>query len=195
MTSQRRTARRANAGGAPASERLSIGSISAASTSSRSASSRSRVGLAGEQRGNVALGDRRGEREQLVADPVATVGGICVRRVGHGLQAECRAERNGLCPADGEQRSARPDACGHGAHPGQTVEPAAAQEVEQHGLGLVVGGVSGEHTGGEHGVAGRSGAGLEVRAGLDHDALGPEPGAEARRRCRDDVGLGLRTRS
>ena len=54
-----------------------------------------------------------------------------------------------------------------GTHAAEAVEPGAAHQVEQHRLGLVVGGVAEQRVGGEHGVAGGPGPGLEVRARLD----------------------------
>ncbi len=82
------------------------------------------------------------------------------------------------------------------AHAGQAVEAGAPQEVEQDGLGLVVGGVAGEDVGGQHGVAGGPGPGLEVGAGGDVDRLGPEAGAEPGRGGLDAaVGLGLRAQA
>ena len=74
---------------------------------------------------------------------------------------------------------------------GEPVEPGAPQQVEQHGLGLVVGGVAGEHVGRQRGVAGPPGARLEVGPGLDRrPRTARNAGAEPRRRRRDDVGLG-----
>ena len=93
-----------------------------------------------------------------MADPVAAEGGRLVGRIVDRSQAEVRAQRPGL--ASGAGRGADG---GRGPHAGQPVEPGAPQEVEQHGLGLVVGRVAGQDVGRQDGVARGPGPGLEVR--------------------------------
>jgi hypothetical protein len=66
------------------------------------------------------------------------------------------------------QREDRVRARGHRR---QAVEARAAQQAEEDGLGLVVGGVTGHHVRGEHGAAGVTGAGLEVGSGLHVDPV------------------------
>ena len=62
---------------------------------------------------------------------------------------------------------------------GRPSRPEPAQEVDQDGLGLVVGGVAGEHVRREDAEPGGTGPRLEVRAGLDVHALGPKGSTEA----------------
>ena len=89
---------------------------------------------------------------------VATEARVVVRLVVDRLEPERRRTARGSPLAAGGAAAAAPD-----RKPGEPVEARAAEEVEEHRLGLVVGGVAGEHAGREHGVAGRTGAGLEVR--------------------------------
>ena len=134
-----RTARAGERAAAPTrSAAASVGSSAAASSSSRSASSAQQLGLAGEQGGHVALGDVVEQRQQLVADAVAAERGVVVRGSSTGVEAERRAQSARCRAGAGEQRAAARRA----RMPRQAVEPGAAQQVEQHGLGLVVGGVA-----------------------------------------------------
>ena len=147
-------------GAASPGRRRRWGRGSAARTSSRSASSRQEGGLAGQHRDHVPAGDVGQQRQHLVAHPVAAVDRG--RRCWGPRRAPGPRRRTGpgSRPAQGEERMARagPDA-------GQAVEAGAPQQVEQHRLGLVVGGVAGEDVGREHGVPGGPGPGLQVRAG------------------------------
>ena len=90
-------------------------------------------------------------------------------------------------PAEGEQRLRRTR-----RHRRETVEARAAQEVEQHRLGLVVGGVAGEDAAGEGVVAGAAQAGLQVRPGCDVDAMEHEVDAEGGGGRPRDLGVGSR---
>ena len=74
-----------------------------------------------------------------MSDPVADMGRVAVRRVLDRHEPEVDAQRTGLGPPQAEQRMAL------GRHAGQPVDAAASQQVDEHGLGLVVGGVAGEH--------------------------------------------------
>ena len=78
--------------------------------------------------------------------------------------------------------------------PGEAVEAGAAQQVEQHGLGLVVGGVAGEHVGRQRRVAGRARPGFEVRA---RARPGRAPTGTQHRTSRADRGhdVGVRARA
>ena len=84
---------------------------------------------------------------------------------------------------------------GAGAHRRQPVEARPPQEVDEHGLGLVVHGVAGGRVPGQGGSAGGAGAGFEVRAGIERHPHGDEPGAEATGRVGHDVGFGRRARA
>ena len=134
------------------------------------------VGLAGQDRDDVALGDVVQERQQLVPDPVPPEGERRVGRVVDRCQPQLPAQRHRLGVAEVEQRTAI------AAHARQPVQACPPQEVEEHGLGLIVGRVTGEDVGGQRGVARGAGPGLEVRACLHIDALGVERRPEAGRR-------------
>ena len=184
VRSQARTARRATASGAAASARASVGSSAAASSSSRSSSARSSCRLTGEHCGDVAPGQVVEQRQQLGAHPVAQVAGVVVGRVVDHLDAERGAQPVGLGPAQREQRPA-----GGRAHAGQPGRARAAQQVEQHGLGLVVERVAGEHVGRQRAVARRPRPGLQVGSVADVHAARLEPGAHRRGQPGDHVGL------
>ena len=88
------------------------------------------------------------ERQELVADAIAHEPRVVVRRVGYWNEAELGAEVLGLAtpqPDDG-MRPAR-------AHRGQTIGTGTASEIDQNGLGLIIGGVAEEGIRAEHGAA------------------------------------------
>ena len=74
-------------------------------------------------------------------------------------------------------------------HAAQAVESGAAQQVQQHGLGLVVGRVAGEDVGREHREPCLAGPGLEIGTGVDGGLLGPKGSVEPRRGGGNEVGL------
>ena len=153
------------------------------------------VGLLGRQVGepaqeghDVALGDVVEQREDLVADAVASeprvdVGGVDDRREAGGV-----AEGVRLVAAKADDRVGRPR-----AQRTEAVEAGAPQHGEQHGLGPVVRGVPGGVAGPEHPAPGGAGAGFEVGPVGHHDALGTERGAEGLGGGGHHVGLGRRT--
>ncbi len=169
--------------GAAARALASVGSSAAARASSRSLLVAGQVGLAGEQGHRVAAGQVGQQGQQFVAHPVAQVARVGVGRVVHDRQCERAAQGHGLGPAQGEQGRAA------GAHRRQAGQRGAAQQVEQHGLGLVVGGVAGEHARGQHAVAGLAGAGLQVGPVGDGHRLGAERAPEECGVGRDHLGL------
>ena len=130
---------------------------------------------------DVAPGDVVHQREQLVADPVAhEAGGRRWTGRRPAPSPSVGAQRRGLGPAQGEQRPGR---CR--AHRRQPVEPGAAQQVDQHRLGLVVGGVAGERRRRAARPAGRRGPGPRG-SGPAATSTAHEP--ERRRRARRPAG-------
>ena len=108
-----------------------------------------------------------------MADAVADEPGVVVAGIVNRTEVEVGAELTGLGSAEGEDRLG-----GRAPHPGQAVEGGAPEEVDEDGLGLVVGGVAGEHAGREGRVSRRAGPGFEVGAVSDVDRDRPEPGSE-----------------
>src|SRR5690606_22768048 len=111
-------------------------------------------------------------------------------------EAERRAARLGVVPAQPEERPAPHP--GGGGHPGERARPGPAAEPEQHGLGLVVEGVSEQDGGGtvlggrvpQRAVAGGAGGGRRATAPLGLDLpdlhrLQPEAPARGCRRGGD----------
>ena len=80
-------------------------------------------------------------------------------------------------------------------HPGQPVDTGAPEQVEQHGLGLVVGGVPGGRPRTEDGPAGHPGPGLEVGTLGNGHPDRPEGGAETAGGGGHDPGLPRRARA
>lgn len=64
-------------------------------------------------------------------------------------------------------------------HRGDAIEAGAAHQIDQKGLGLVVGSVTGHRVWPEHGVPGPTGSRLEIATRGNTDLLGPEGGAES----------------
>jgi hypothetical protein len=147
------------------------------------------VGLAGEDGHDVAPGDGVEQRQQLVAHPVAAERRVGIAGVVDGLEPHVDTQSQGLAPAQ------PPDRAPHRVHTHQPVEPGAAQQVQQHGLGLVVGRVAGQRVGRQRRVPGRPGPGLEVGPRAHVDPHRPEARPPARRRGPDHRGLVLRPRS
>lgn len=90
-----------------------------------------------EERHEIALSNGIQERKRLVADPVPAESWVGVGGVGGRLQPHRSAQRMGLGPAQAEDRMQRT-----GLDPCQAGGTGAAQECEQHRLGLIVGGVT-----------------------------------------------------
>ena len=103
--------------------------------------------------------------------------GVVVGRVGDERRGRGRAQPRGL-----RRRSASSGRVGPGAIAARPSSPRAAEQVDQHGLGLVVGGVAGEHAGGQRADLASRALGLEVRAGRDVRRVEPTNGdADLRR--------------
>ena len=162
---------------------------SAASASRRAASAAARSASRHSSGHDVAAGDVVEQRQHLVADAVAAEARVVVatgRRPGRG-----RASAHSACVS--ARRSARIGWRGPGRQGGEAVEPGAAQQGEQHRLGLVVGGVAGACVGRQHARSGRPGPGPRGRARRRPSTRSARNAAPNRPpRPRDDVGLGGR---
>ena len=132
---------------------------------------------------DVALGDVVECRHHLVTDLVATEPQVVVRLVLHRSESELAAQRTRLGAAQRQQRAVVP------AHAGEAIEAGAAQQVEQHGLGLVVDRVPREHIGRERRVAGRARPCFEVGTRSDLSALRTKRGTAGARDLGDDLGV------
>ena len=176
----------------PAAAAASVGSRAAGQRSrQRRSSSRQELGLAGQHGHDVALGRRRRAAAAPRGGPGC--GGSAGRRsMGstHRLQARARRRaprsRPGAGRAAGGARSRR--------MPARPSRPGAPEEVEQHRLGLVVGGVAGEHVGGQRPRSGPARA-RASRFGPGSHRRPARPGTPApsgRGRGRHHVGLGRR---
>jgi len=143
------------------------------------------LGDAHQYRHGVPIGDVGHEAEQFGANPVPPDRRIAVRLVDDRLDLEKPAQLVGLGPPKVEDRVVRP-----GSHRRQAGGPGPPQEPEQHGLGLIVSGVSGHRPRGEDRSSGLTGAGLQIRAGIHRDAVEHEGDAEALGDRGGDVGLG-----
>ena len=115
----------------------------------------------------------RQQGEEMVPDAIPEV---CVRGVAGigpiGETARGRV-RLDLAPRDGEERPQDPVA--QRGHPGQAAGSRSAQQVQQHGLGLVVQGVGDEDAGGPHLRRGGIQAGVPRRPGPHLHRLAPAP--------------------
>ena len=138
-----RTARRARARRRRRTTRAaSVGSIVGDSASSRSASSRSRSAWRASSARRHVRRCRRAAGSTSWRIRLRRKPQVVVRRVVHRLRCRAAAQSHRVSRRrrTSSGRRCRP-------HPSQAVEAGAAQQVEQHRLGLVVGGVAGEHVG------------------------------------------------
>ena len=146
------------------------------------------VGLAGEDGGDVALGDGVEQREQLVADAVAPEPGVVVRRVVR--RAGCRGRRT-ACGSRGGGAPAAGDAPGRS--PPSPSRPAPRSRLRRTVSAWSSAVCPVRTSAGQHVVAGPPGPRLEVRAVGDHRPRSARKAAPTRGRdLGDDVGLGRR---
>ena len=133
-------------------------------------------GLAHEHGHRVAFGDVGHQRQHLAPHPIAHERGVEVRRIVERLEPLDGADGLGLGPTQRQDRMpmARSDA-------GEPVGTGTAQEVHEHGLRLIIGGVSQRGLGAEHLMAGEACPRLEIGPGLDRQRFGPERDTEPRR--------------
>ena len=132
------------------------------------------LGLPGEDRHHVPSGDVVEQRAAPRGGPGC--GGAWGRRWWGRRTAPGPRPRRARPSRRGAGRAA--GGAGSRRMPARPGRPRAPQQVEEHGLGLVVAGVAGEHVGGQHAVAGGPGPGLRFGPGHHRHLLG----SEARRR-------------
>ena len=124
-----------------ATDLASVGSSAAASSPKSAASSasspawRARIGTTSRPASSQSIGN------ELVTDPVAQVRRVVVAGVLDRAESQLGTKSVGLGPAQPEDRVPRP-----GSHGRKPVGGGAAEKVEQHGLGLVIGCVTGGGT-------------------------------------------------
>lgn len=100
------------------------------------------VGRPHEERRDVAPGHVGNQRHQFVSDPVAPETGVGVGGIRDRLERQCSTQRVRLGAPEMQQRSTM-----IWFHRRQTGCARAAEESEQHGLGLVICGVTGQRVG------------------------------------------------
>ena len=123
--------------------------------------------LAREHGCDVALRDVVEERHQLLTNTVTAKRWVVVALVVDHREAELHAQAMGLPSTQGQDRPAVPSHCA------ETLEPRTAQEVQQHGFGLIIGRMAQERVGREGLVASAAGARFEIRSGGHLDARLP----------------------
>ena len=164
---------------------------SLASADRWSARSAGVVGQAGEQRDDIATGDVVEQRQHLVADPVAAVDAGRRWSDRRPAPGPLRAQRARVSARRRPQD--RPTLVG--SHAGQAVEAGAPQQVEQHGLGLVVGGVARAARPAAAPRSGRPGPGPRGSGPASTSTRSARNAAPNARRPRPhDLGLGARRR-
>ncbi len=127
------------------------------------------VGGAVQQGDQVTVGDVGEQRQQLVADAVSSEPRVGVGRVGDGSQLEGDTQCVRVSTAERKDRVR-----GAGADGGEPARTASAEQSQQCGLGLVVGGVTEECIGPEEAVALVACSGLEVRSVVEIGVLDAE---------------------
>ncbi len=126
------------------------------------------LGLAGQHGHQIALCQDVHQRQQLGAYSVAHMQLASVRWVVDGGNVEHTAQLVRLGPAQIEQRMAVR------AHTAETIDGCATQQVEQHRLCLIIGGVSREGIWSEHRMACRACPCFLIRSGCHPNALTAE---------------------
>ena len=135
------------------------------------------LAVTGQQRRHVALGDIVHQGKQLTADTDPAKARVIVHRVTEGFQTKFRAQGDGVAAPKPEKGSLTATGTGPG-HRGDAVETGAPEQMQNHGLGEVIGGVARGHVNRKNGVASVAGPFLEVRANPDLDGVGNEANAE-----------------
>ena len=132
------------------------------------------VGCAVEEHGDVALGDVIEQWEQLMSDPVATETWVDVGGVVDDREAELIAQSLSVGASKGEDRMAPtwPDCSEAGG-------PRTSDQGEEHGLCLVVCGVTGQRVGSESGPPSAARSRFEIGAVGEVDADRAECDAES----------------
>lgn len=119
------------------------------------------IGVASQERGDVAIGHVGEKGNDLIADPDSAKASVGIHLVDDGAQTELRTQRLRLRPPD-TQEWPRPAARTGPSHRRHTVEPGPAQQVQNDGLGEIIGGMAGADVRGEHVVPGLSRSFFEV---------------------------------
>ncbi len=94
------------------------------------------VGRSVEQRDRVALGDVGQQRKQFVPNSIANESWIVVARIDERFETDLLAQLLGLEAPKAQERMTA-----SGAHRRQPVGPGTTGKIDQHRLGLVIGGV------------------------------------------------------
>lgn len=131
------------------------------------------VGLAVEDRCQVAPRELVEEWQGFVTNPVAQMGRITIAWIIDRVESKLAAERLGFGAPQRQDRMT-------GAVPvrGQPGASRTAQQIEQHRLGPIVKRVPGRNDGGQHVVPSGAGAGLEIRSWRHAHTMGNKLGAE-----------------
>ena len=119
------------------------------------------LGVASQERGDVAIGYVGEKGNDLMADSDPAKASIGIHLVDDGAQTELRTQRLRLRPPD-TQEWPRPAAGTGQSHRRHTVEPGPPQEVQNDGLGEIIGGMAGADVRGKDVVAGISRSFFEV---------------------------------
>ena len=137
------------------------------------------IGLAHQHGHQIAPGRGRQRRENLVPHPIAQQSDIGVAGILERDQSGLVAHPFGVGTAQGEQRMS--NATGRtsdGSESGEAIDTRSPKKVQNDRFGAVVGGVAGEHVGGQSGVTRLAGPGFEVRSRCDLHAHRTERGTE-----------------
>ena len=134
-----------------------------------------KFGLANEDGNEVASGCVVHRRKQIESNAIAQQRAVAVGRVFEGDPAESRADFDRLRATDAEQRMENsPGRPPETAHSGESVESCSAQEIDDHGFGTIICGVSRAHVLGQDRVAGCASTRLEIGPGFDIDSVRDE---------------------
>ena len=142
------------------------------------------VGGAVEEHGDIALCDVVEHGKYLVADAIPAKAGVVVAGVVCNRKAEVVAHRSRLEASEREDRVAP-----SGSDRSEAGGTRAAQQRQEQGFGLVVGGVTGQGVGADRRPAGGAGARFEVGAVVDVDRDRVELDAEGCGGGPGDVGI------
>jgi hypothetical protein len=142
-------------------------------------------GLTSQYRYGVALADLGHHRQELVANPVAAMDRVDVGRVVDRHHPKTRTQIVSLGAPKRQNW-----AVGGWLDAPKAVPAAPPKHREQYRLGLIIGGVAGQHSGRKGPVPCRTGSSFEVRARLHLDGDCLEPRSESRCSSRNNIRLG-----
>ncbi len=150
------------------------------------AHSPAQVGVANQEGHRIPITHVGQKGQHLMADPVASEPGIGVRRIDDRREAQFVTYGLGVRPPQPED-----GAVGAGADAGGAGRAGAPEQLKDHRLGLVVGGVTGQDTIGKNSVPGLPSPVLEIGAGLDLDRHRPPRHPQELRHLTHAVTLGV----